>query len=92
MIPNTTSMLTGIVALAAVLALVLLAGRIARLGGWVPRAGGVSARRLRLEETLSLDSRRRLQLVSCDGRSLLVMTGGTNDVVIGWAPHAGDLA
>ena len=92
MIPNTTSMLTGIAALAAVLALVLLAGRIARLGGWAPRVGGGATRRLRLEESLALDSRRRIQLVNCDGRSLLVMTGGTNDLVIGWAPGAGDAA
>ena len=85
MIPNVTSILTGIAALAAVLALVLLAGRVARLGGWAPRAGA-AARRLRIEESLALDSRRRVQLLSCDGRLLLLMTGGSADLVIGWVP------
>ena len=85
MIPNATSILTGIAALAAVLALVLLAGRVARLGGWAPRAGAAT-RRLRLEESLALDSRRRIQLLSCDGQSLLLMTGGGTDLVIGWVP------
>jgi flagellar protein FliO/FliZ len=86
MLPNTTSILTGIAALAAVLALVVLAGRVARFGGWAPRTGA-AARRLRLEESLALDSRRRLQLLTCDGRTLLVMTGGATDLVIGWAPE-----
>jgi flagellar protein FliO/FliZ len=33
-----------------------------------------------------LDGRRRLVLVSCDGRTLLLLTGGPQDVVLGWLP------
>ena len=40
MIPDMTSMLTAVAALAAVLALVLGIGRLARLGGFTPRGGG----------------------------------------------------
>ena len=68
-------------ALAAVLALILLAGRIARAGGWVRKpAGG----RLALVQGLALDQRRRLHLVRCDDREILLLTGGTTDLVIGW--------
>ncbi len=72
----------GVAALAAVLALVWLAARGARHLGIAPRVGG--ARRLALAETLALDARRRVLLVRCDGRELLLLTGGGNDAVIGW--------
>jgi flagellar protein FliO/FliZ len=91
MISNVSSLLTGIAALAAVLALVYGAGRLARISGWAAR-GGVAGRRLRLEESLAIDSRRQLKLLSCDGRSLLVMTGGTADLVIGWVPETAPAA
>lgn len=84
--PNTW--LTAAAALAAVVALILLTGRIARRAGLAPRAGGG---RLRLEEALPLDARRRLLLVSCDGRALLLLTGGAQDLVVGWLPP-GDAA
>ena len=67
---------------ALVLGLILLAQRAARLGGLVPRATGGG--RLALVETVALDPRRRLMLVRCDGRHVLVMTGGAQDVVVGW--------
>jgi flagellar protein FliO/FliZ len=77
-VPNV---LIGLAALAAVLALVLLSGRAARtLLARRPQAG----RRLALQETLALDPRRRLLLVSCDGREALLVTGGPTDLVIGW--------
>jgi flagellar protein FliO/FliZ len=69
-------------ALAAVLALIWLAARAARLSGLAPR-GGIS-RRLSLVETLALDQRRRLYLLRCDGRELLVLAGGGSDTPIGW--------
>ena len=63
------SVLIGLAALAAVLALVLLSGRAARaLLAQRPQAG----RRLALRETLALDPRRRLVLVACDGREALL--------------------
>jgi flagellar protein FliO/FliZ len=91
MISNVSSLLTGIAALAAVLALVYLAGRVARISGWAPRAGA-AGRRLRLEESLAIDSRRQLKLLTCDGRPLLVMTGGSADLVIGWVPESAPVA
>jgi len=79
--PNTW--MTAAAALAAVVALILLAGRLARRAGLAPRAGHG---RLRLEEALPLDARRRLLLVRCDGRALLLLTGGAQDQVVGWLP------
>jgi flagellar protein FliO/FliZ len=84
--PNTW--LTAAAALVAVVALILLAGRLARRAGLAPRAGDG---RLRLEEVLPLDARRRLLLVRCDGRALLLLTGGAQDLIVGWLPP-GDAA
>lgn len=67
-------------ALALVLALVMLAQRAARWGGLAPRGTG----RLAIVEAIALDPRRRLCLVRCDGRHLLLVTGGAQDVVVGW--------
>ncbi len=86
--PLQTS-LTAAAALAAVVVLILFAGRVApRL---VPRLGlgrvGASSRRMVVREATALDARRRLHLVACDGRELLLLTGGPNDVVVGWLPE-----
>lgn len=74
--------ITAIGALGAVLALILLAGRLARRAGIAPPSGG----RLRLEESLAIDARRRLVLIRCDERGLLLLTGGGQDQVVGWLP------
>lgn len=74
------SLVSALAALGAVLALVLLAGRAARL---TRRPTG---RRLALLETLALDRSRRLSIVRCDGRELLLVTGGGSDTVVGWLP------
>ena len=71
-------------ALAVVLLLVVLAGRFARATGLAKRIAG---NRLRVEESLALDSRRRLLLVRCDDREVLILTG-LQDVVVGWLPEA----
>ncbi len=77
-----TSILLAVLSLGAVLALIYAAGRIARAGLLTPRlaAGG----RLSLVQVLALDPRRRLNLVRCDDRHVLVLTGGTQDIVVGW--------
>ncbi len=76
--------ITATAALAGVVALILLAGRLARRAGLAsPRGGG----RLRIEESIALDARRRLVLLRCDGRALLLMTGGAQDQVVGWLPE-----
>jgi flagellar biogenesis protein FliO len=67
-------------ALVAVLAMIVLAGRVAR--GRLGAAGGSPA--LRLRATLALDTRRRLHLVETDGGAVLVLTGGTGDQILPW--------
>jgi flagellar protein FliO/FliZ len=70
-------------ALAAV-ALPLWLGARAFRGG---RTGRGAGRRLAVEEALALDARRRLLLVRCDGREVLLLTGGGQEAVIGWLPE-----
>ena len=74
-------------ALAGVIALVLLARRLVLLlprrlmplAMTAPRDAAMS-----LEQVLALDARRRLLLVRCGERRVLLLTGGTQDVVLGW--------
>jgi flagellar biogenesis protein FliO len=76
------SMLLAAPALVLVLGLVWLAGRAVRLG-WVGHPARRSGEtRLSIVQTLPLDQRRRLHLVSCDGRHVLLLTGGTHDAVL----------
>ncbi len=76
------AILSAIAALAAVLLFIVL-------GGWLLRSARLLrpglAGRLRIEHSLTIDPRRRLLLVSCDGRELLLLTG-TQDQVVGWLP------
>jgi hypothetical protein len=72
-------------ALAAVLGIILLAGRGARM---LRLAQPTAGRRLVLGEVLALDRTRRLQLVSCDGRELLLLIGSSSEQVVSWLPPA----
>jgi len=76
---------TAAAALAGVLGALVLLLRGLRAAGAVRGAG----RRLAVEEAVALDARRRLVLARCDGRGLLLLTGGGADVVIGWLPERG---
>jgi flagellar protein FliO/FliZ len=78
-----TGLLTSALALAGVLGALVLALRGARAAG-LARNGG---RRLAVEEAIALDTRRRLVLVRCDGRHLLLLTGGAQEAVLGWLPE-----
>ena len=71
--------------LAAVLGMVVLAGRGARM---LRLAQPTAGRRLVLGEVLALDRTRRLQLVSCDGRELLLLIGSSSEQVVSWLPPA----
>ena len=82
---TTYSLLSAVAALAAVLLLVLLAGRLLRMTRFA-RPGSDAGARLRIEEHLALDPRRRLVLVRCDGRSVLLLTG-PQDRIVGWLPE-----
>ena len=75
--------LTAFGALAVVLGLVWLGARGMRAAGLARPSAG---RRLQLREALALDRTRRLHLVACDGRDLLLLTGGGADVVVAWLP------
>lgn len=70
-------------ALAAVLLLILLAGRLARMTSLVKRVAG---NRLSVVESLAVDTKRRLLLIRCDGREVLLLTGA-QDMVLGWLPE-----
>jgi flagellar protein FliO/FliZ len=71
--------------LAGVLLLILAATRLFQLGLWrsQPRPGRV----LMLRESIALDPRRRLHLVQCGERQVILMTGGGQDIVVGWMPQ-----
>ncbi len=77
-------LLTAALALAGVLGALVLALRGLRAAGMA--RGGT---RLGVEEAVALDARRRLVLVRCDGRQLLLLTGGAQDQVVGWLPERG---
>ena len=85
MVPNLSYVLTAFAALAAVLALIWVAQRAAQVGGLAPRQSAFG-KRLLVQEAIALDPRRRLHLIRCDDRQVLVMTGGAQDVVVGWLP------
>lgn len=82
-----TTPLAALAALLGVIALVLLARRAVLLlprgllpPALVPPRGGMLA----LEQVLALDARRRLVLVRCGERRLLLLTGGAQDLLLGW--------
>lgn len=83
MLVPLTTFLTAAAALAAVIGLVLLAGRAARATG-IGRIGANA--RLAVRESMAIDRTRTLRIVSCDGRELLLLVGGGADLVIGWLP------
>ncbi len=85
MLSTPVSLLTALAALAAVLVLIWLSARGARLAGLASRAPG-AGRVLRVQDSIALDARRRLHLVRCADRQVLLMTGGGQDVVVGWLP------
>ena len=82
MVISFTSILTAVAALAAVLGLIWLASRAARFGGMSQRPA--NGRLLAVQDVMALDARRRLHLIKCGERRVLLLTGGPQDVVVGW--------
>ena len=82
MIIGSSTIISAVAALLGVLALIWLAGRMARFGGMArrPASGGL----LVVQDVLVLDARRRLHLIGCVKRRVLVLTGGAQDIVVGW--------
>ncbi|MFT8718246.1 hypothetical protein [Acetobacter sp.] len=70
-----------ILALSAVLAMILLSKNgwqfAAKLSGKQNNAGLLS-----VEATLALDAKRRLNVVCWEGRRILLLTGGSTDIVV----------
>lgn len=84
MIGEAESLLSAGAALAIVLLLIVAAGRLIRFGHFAPRGKGDQA--LSVQKTVALDSRRRLHLIHCGSRRVVLLTGGTQDLVVGWIP------
>jgi hypothetical protein len=82
MFDSLTSLATSAFALAGIIGVIMLIGRVLRHTslGRPARSG----RLLIVTDTIALDTRRRLHLVQHGERSVLLMTGGSNDLVVGW--------
>jgi len=68
--------------LIGVIALIGAAARLFQFSGWRGHPG--SGRTLILRESIALDQRRRIHLVQCGQRQVVLLTGGGQDLVIGW--------
>lgn len=68
--------------LIGVLTLIWAATRLLQFSFWrpQPRAGRI----LMLKESIALDPRRRVHIVQCGQRQVVLLTGGGQDLVIGW--------
>lgn len=78
----TYTILLAVGVLIGVIALIGAAAKLFQLGGW--RAQPRSGRTLILRESIALDPRRRIHLVQCGQRQVVLLTGGGQDLVIGW--------
>lgn len=82
MLPSLPTILIAVAAFTAIVGLILIAERFLRTGA-IPRRGEGA---LTAMEVLALDPARRLHLVRCGDRQVLLLTGGAQDVVVGWLP------
>ena len=76
------TLLTPAGALGAVLLLSAGGARLRRAQGWTRHARPGAT--LALRESVVLDTKRRLHVVQCGGRQVVLLTGGAQDVVVGW--------
>ena len=68
--------------LIGVVALIVATAKCFQFSGWRPQTR--SGRTLILRESIALDPRRRVHIVQCGGRQVVLLTGGGQDLVIGW--------
>jgi flagellar protein FliO/FliZ len=80
MTAQTVLLVVGV--LIGVLALIGVAAKLYQFTGW--RAQPRPGRTLILRESIALDPRRRIHLVQCGQRQVVLLTGGGQDLVIGW--------
>jgi flagellar protein FliO/FliZ len=81
--------LKALLALGAVVLLAFAALRALRAVSLGAAKPGGGRRRLAIQEILPLDPKRRLVLIRCDGRELLLVTGGAGEASLGWLPATG---
>jgi flagellar protein FliO/FliZ len=79
---TTESAFLVIAVLAFVLMLIVTATRFFQFDLWRPRPR--PGRTLLLRESIALDPRRRVHIVQCGQRQVVLLTGGGQDLVIGW--------
>ena len=79
---TSATMVATAAVLAAILAVIMLVGRLARVAGYTVRSSG----RLSVVDALPLDAKRRLIMVRCDDRCVLLLTG-QQDLLLGWLPE-----
>jgi flagellar protein FliO/FliZ len=83
---TTQSAFLVVAVLAGVLLLIVAATRSLQFGLW--RSRSRPGRTLVLCESIALDPRRRIHLVQCGQRHVVLLTGGGHDLVIGWLPES----
>jgi flagellar protein FliO/FliZ len=76
------TMLLVVGVLVGIIALISVIARFFRFSGWSAQSG--SGRTLVLKESIALDPRRRMHLVQCGQRQVVLLTGGGQDLVVGW--------
>jgi flagellar protein FliO/FliZ len=87
MLDSAMTWLTAAAALGGIVGLILLIGRVLRYTPFIrPTASG---RLLIVKDTIALDARRRLHLIQHGDRSVLLLTGGETDLVVGWLDGPG---
>ena len=79
---SVTSVISAIGVLAGVIGLALIAGRV--IASFPFKTQGGAGRTLRVRESVALDPRRRVHLLQCGQRQVILLTGGSQDVVVGW--------
>jgi flagellar protein FliO/FliZ len=83
---NITSVFFTLSVLAAVIGLVVLAGRLATHFSF--RSHPAAGRLLILRESVALDTKRRVHLLQCGDRQVVLLTGGSQDLLVGWVNEA----
>jgi flagellar biogenesis protein FliO len=80
MSPQTLLLVCGV--LIGMIALIGAAAKLFQLSGW--RTQSRTGRTLILRESIALDPRRRIHLIQCGQRQVVLLTGGGQDLVVGW--------
>jgi flagellar protein FliO/FliZ len=81
------TLLLAAAALLAVVALIHGGAALLRRSGFT-RSGGPE-RIVSVRESVALDAKRRLHLVQCGARQVVLLTGGPRDLVVGWIEPPG---